>query len=534
MASTRRPREPDLVTPFADDEEDVVQRARATEDEEGNLVTSTENVRRVGAIDSESALENSRRRAAVKRKKSGEKYVSFNSDDIMTSYDGLVKAYGASALTIRMKRLTGDQVSYVIKNRPRNADDMYETLLRYHGQSAEAEYKIQFVTPDGQFKGTGRIVLPDTRPAHLRDQPMGYPPQQPPYGAPPQYGAQPAPQPAPPPAKDQFAELNAWRDYFLGLGFQPPGQQQAPAPQPPPPGTDMAKMREMAQWFESMGWRPPGQQQPPQPAPVPQQQQFVPQQPAVAAVPQPPAVTPPPGHELVFRTDTGWTIQPIQRRDLGGGYERPQPPYRPQPRQQYQPPPQDSQQPRSQMDAWRDGLTQMRQMRSFASEVQSVFGGGGSTHEPDDAPETTSQEDESGLRTKKIGDMDVIHDDEGKIQWGATLAVSAPKALKWLGELVDKVEEKNRREAEQARAPTQPPQQPYAGQQVHVQPGQQPPEGYRFVYEDQQPPPPQPQVVVTPAPAPQQGLPPPPQAVPPTIQETEAPPPGQRAWEQGG
>jgi len=526
MASTRRPRERDPVTPFADDEEDVIQQARATEDENGDLVTSTENIRRVGAADAESVLENRRRRDAVKRKKSGERHVSFNSDDIMTSYDGLVKAYGASALTIRMKRLTGDQVSYVIKNRPRNADDMYETLMRYHGPSAEAEYKIQFVTPDGQFKGTGRIVLPDTRPAHLRDQPMGYPPQQPPYGVPPQ----PVPQPAaaPPPAKDQFAELNAWRDYFIGLGFQPPGQQQAPVPQPPPPGTDMAKMREMAQWFESMGWRPPGQQpQQPAPAPVPQQQ-FVPQQPAAAAVPQPPAVTPPPGHELVFRTDTGWTIQPIQRRDLGGGYERQQPPYRPQQR----PPPQEPQQPqRSQMDAWRDGLTQMRQMRSFASEVQSVFGGGGSVPEPDE-PETTSQEDDSGLRTKKIGDMDVIHDEDGKIQWAPTLMVGAPKALKWLGDMLDKVEEKNRRETEQA--PTQPPkQQPYVGQQVNVRSGDQPPEGYRFVYEDQQPPP-QPQAVVTPAPAPQQGLPPPPQAVPPTIQETEAPPPGQRAWEQGG
>jgi len=286
------------------------------DEETGELLVDEDRIREIGAVDAESVSENRRLETVVGRKRANEKNVPFNAGDLLTQYETLIKIWPPNTLDIGVRRLTGTPIQQVITSRPRSGADLYAAIKTIHGQYEEAEYELKILdSARKEFRCTGRITMPDARPAAATAQqgqpmtqpyyppgyPPGYPPpqqQQPPQqppGYPPPYvqsppQAQPAPvpqQPAPsfqpppvvvqaPAGPDMNSMIDSMRQMFqmfqsMQPAPQPPPQQPPPAyvmpspPPPPPPGADMptmiAWMQQMFQIFQSM--------QSAAPAPVP-------------------------------------------------------------------------------------------------------------------------------------------------------------------------------------------------------------------------------------------------------------------------
>ncbi|KKN08248.1 hypothetical protein LCGC14_1058720 [marine sediment metagenome] len=146
--------------------EKVRQRLRTirAENLEARIGFDTENALALGAVDTESVRENQRLDDIVSKKRAGNKSVTFDTDDLLTKYEYILKLWPANTLDILVRSLTGSRVQYFITNRPTSATALFDELKSIHKDREEAEYEIKIVDINTrEFRGMGRIVMPDTR-----------------------------------------------------------------------------------------------------------------------------------------------------------------------------------------------------------------------------------------------------------------------------------------------------------------------------------------------------------------------------------
>ena len=376
-------------TPAQQDEADILAEAGAERDESsGELLVDEAKILELGAVDAASVRENRRLDDIVDKKRANQKDVPFNTGDLLTQYETLIRYWPANTLDISVKRMTGTPVQQVITSRPRSGAELYEAIKVIHGNYGEAEYEVKFLdTNRKQYRGTSRIVMPDTRvPSQQGQQPpmnapyypngapqQGYPPQ-PAFGYPQQpqqqqtQQPQPAPQPMPQPqhpvvvqapaGPDMSSMIGAMRELFgIFQSMQPPAPpapaQPVYAPQPvyaqpheqqpvamppmPPPGADMATMmdwtRQMFGIFQSMQPPAPAQAAPAPAAPtrghMPRHAEQPVASPMTGMMGMPPA-QPPPG--MIFVPGIGYVAFDALMRAINPQQEQPAPraPYRPQ------------------------------------------------------------------------------------------------------------------------------------------------------------------------------------------------------------
>lgn len=547
-----------MSTPAQQDEADIVREVGAeTDDESGELLADEERIRKLGAVDSDSVIENRRLEGIVGKKRANKKNVAFNAGDLLTKYETLIKFWPPNTLDISVKRLTGSPVQQLITSRPRSGSELFDALRAVHGQHEEAKYEIKFFDNNSkEFRGNGNITMPDSRPAPQQGQPMQYPPPGYPPGYPPPYGHQPypppqaqpqaGPQPMPPVVvngPDMSAMMTTFQQMFdMFQRMQPPAaaaaapaQQQPYMPPPPPPGADMptmmAWMKQMFDLFQSM--QPPAAGQGPRG--YPQQPQTP--NPMMTMMGVPP-VQPPPGTLFV----PGFGYVPVDRLmeaissvpgGGGGGFRPPyrggphRPPYglqndggqphypgRYDPQGRYDPNNQQQQQPpKTAAESFRDSITMVRSAVAAAHELNSLLG----TEQGAAEPQVVQEEDDSPIRVIDTGPAKiVVNRSDGTMRFAETGFANLDKVLKWMGEQREAIQ-KSAHERQLQEQQQQPRQQLPPGY-VEVGPGYQPPPGFVAVPVDQVPPS-----------APQghgQGLPPPPTNVPPPIQQA----PQSRTW----
>ena len=537
-------------SPAQEDESDILAEVGAERDETtGDLIVDEEAIRKVGAVDAASVVENRRLGKIVGRKRAQEKNVTFNAGDLLTQYETLIKFWPPNTLDIGIKRLTGTPVQQVIQSRPRSGADLYEAIKAIHGQHGEAEYEVKILDSSRrEFRANGRITMPDTRTVQQQGQPMqqpyypngapvpqGYPqqqyapqsapqPQQPQASQPPQVFVQPAVAPAVDPMLMMHEMFKIFEQ--MRASVQQPVPQYQPPPPPPtqmpqmsPPPPPQASLGEQIAWMqESMRLFQQMQQSVQQPAQV--QPQYAPP-PVVVQQPAPPqnnlaeAMTmmesmfkmfqrmqPPPASEDRSYRDRGGPSRPpyYPQEDRGRGG---QPPYSShQPPAQYAPPPPPAR-PQSIADQFRESLTIIRTAASAMQEMNSLL------PERSEAPVYESPqvvEDDSPVQVIDTGPAKiVVNKKDGTLRGMETAWANMDKVLKWAGEQREAIQ-KNARQQQQ---PQQPPQQQLPPGYVEVHPGYRPPPGYVAVPVDPR----------------QEPLPPPPEYIPPPIQQQEEPAP---------
>jgi hypothetical protein len=565
MTRKRGSHERDLEanTPAQQDEADVVAEVEAERDEDlEELVTSEDQIRKVGAVDAESVRENRRLNNIVNKKRANVKNVPFNAGDLLTKYETLIKFWPANTIDISVKRLTGSPVQQLITSRPRSGAELFDALKAVHGQHEEAKYEINFFDNNSkEFRGKGQITMPDMRAPSQQGQPMQYPPpyaapaypppgypgggypvHPPPPGYPPAAPAAPASQPPQPPivvqpsaGPDMSAMLASFQQMF-GMfqemqrqmaaqqpNPQPPQQPPQPFFVPPPQGADvntmMASFQQMFDMFRSM-----------QPAAAASSAVAQPSQPAqpmmpsmMAAAMGVPPVTPPPGTMWV----PGFGFVPLDRllQAVGMGSaasaSNPGPgsgpgPYRSQYRPYYphgeqsgqphpyypsrEPSPQQAQ--RGHADHLREALSVVRSAVDAVQDIQEIL----PSMRTEQFEPSAGDEDDSPVRVVDTGPAKIVFNKEdGTLRGWETGLANMDKLMKWVGEQRDAIQQARGNQQRQ-----QPQQLPPG--YVEVTPGYQPPPGYVAVPVDQQ-----------------QPLPLPPEHMPPPIQSP--PPAGRRPWE---
>lgn len=521
-------------TPTQEDEADILAEVGAEPDESGDLVAPQEKILEVGAVDAESVRENRRLETIVGKKRANTPNVSFNTGDVISTYDTILKVWPANTIDINVRRLTGTAVQHVITSRPRSGAELYEALRLVHGPHEEADYEIKFLDSSRkEWRGKGKISMPDARPPAQQGQPMGYqypygvPPAPPGYAPQPAYQAQPAYPPQPqtpvpgvpaqppivmqaPPGPDVSSVMTPMLQMFEMFQamqrqaapqqptFTPPPQQPfIMPPPPPPPGSDvnaqMAWMRQAFEMFQSM-----------QPAPMhaaPTQVQS-PQSPNPAT--GGPNVQPPPGMMWAWIPNFGFALMPAGGGGPapGGGppqYRRPPPYYgdREQPPYQGQRgPPAPPQRERTAAEQFRDALSVVRTAVDAVGEMNTML-----PNMQGGASEASSggDEDDSPVKVIDTGKGKFVLDkNNGDFRGWESLYANLPDLLKWAGEQREEIQ---KNVAKQQRSQQLPPGY------VEVGPGYQPPPGFVAVPVD-----------------PQQPLPPPPSNMPPPIQARPAQP----------
>ncbi len=391
-------------------------------------------------------------------------------------------------------------------------------FMSLHGQSEMAEYDVRFHDSSGhQWRGSGRITMPDTRPKGQQTGNGHYPqPQQPAAPGAPSVVVQ------APPGQDMgtmFSTFQAMFDMFQNMQQRmTPQQPQQPTygtlqtqmpPPPPPPGSDMATqmawMQQALDMFQRMqsGASRGAHQQP---------QMHAPQGPNVPNTP------PPPGYVYRWLPEANCCVlepvnrpAPVMSRQDPNRFQRPY--LEPQQRDPY------ARQNQGPPDPLRESMGTVRRALALREELDSLFGDRQQHGLGQHLDETSAQDPDSPIEVVDTGNGRIIYGrEDGNIRGWDTLLINLPDMLKKGGEFVDKIsktaaEERQRRE----RAAQQQLPQGY----VRVTEGYEPPEGF---------------VAVPVTPAPQmraQDLPPPPAHVPPPIEdEGEPPPPPPRGWDE--
>lgn len=515
-----------------EDEADIIEEVGAERDEEtGELVVSEEAVREAGALDTESIRTNRRLEKIANKKLANEKNIVFNTTDIFEIYDTLLRSWLPDNLIIEITRLTGLPVQQTITSRPKSSADLYEMIKVIHGQHPEAEFKVRFKdTATMKYRGTGRIVMPDTRPPNAQQgqPPMAYqyPPQ--PWQQPPPATSQPtqqAPQQPPqvfvqpPTGPDPMAMFRQMFELVQSVQLQAQPMPQQPPMQPmpysmpaPPTSPDPTSMmqwfREMLEVVRQVPPQHPGAQ-PPQPQPhtgpmLPRTPppagfvwQWLPNDNTCVAIPDPTNVgsTPARGpYRPPYYSQGDRGAPPYYPQGIRGG---------PQPYAGTQAPPSRQQ---SAAEQFRDALSVVRTAVDAVNEFDSLIPGRGGGH-VDEAPEV---DDDAPVRIVKSGDIDLVYDRNNNLRGWESLLSNIPAAAKWFGEqreLIQRAADERRRKQE--------PQQRLPPGYVEVGPGYQPPPGYVAVPVDQIPP--------------EEELPPPPAEIPPPIQQSES----KRSWGSG-
>lgn len=411
-------------TPTREDVADILEEVGAQPDDNGGLIASEDAVREIGAMDPESVRENRRVEEVVAKKRANVKDVSFGINEPIALYDGLLKLWHVNTIDISVRRLTGSPVQHMITSRPQSGAALYEALRGIHGQYEEAEYEVKFHdSARKQWRGQGRIVMPDTRsqqgspmnpfnpygvpPGYPPGYPAGYPPAAPPPGYPqqpapspqqaaaPQQATPPQPQPVvvqPPDVSSMLTQLQQAFEFFKSMQ-QPPPAAPAPvaAPQPlplpfypPPAGIGMGELQQMLEFFRSMQ-QPVAGAAPPSP-PMPQQPAAPPPNPMMLM--GMPPMQPPPGtmwvpgigfvpiERLMAAINPVPDPPPFRRRPMREPYypnddERPPPmPY--YPREREPAPPQEP--PRTAEQQLRETVSIIRTAAGMAREISALTG----------------------------------------------------------------------------------------------------------------------------------------------------------------
>lgn len=551
MTRRRRVQDANASTPALQDEADIVEEVGAEFDEStGELVASEESVRKIGAVDAESVIENRRTQAAIDKKSGGVSGVSFNAGDILSKYEFTIKSWPPNTLHIYVKRLTGAPVEHTIMSHPKSGAELYEAIKGVHGQYEEAKYAVKFLDSNGrEFRGQGHITMPDTRTPQQQGQPVNYPQQQP------------APQPPQVvPAASSPAEMMAVMKQMLSMvqQLQTSAQPQQPPQQPqyvPAPTSSsttemlpvLQQMLQMVQQLQTSVQQPQQPQYVPVTAPLPsstpsspaemmqvlqqmlqmvQQLQPTPVAPARGQPPQSPQVTwtPPPSPQAglaesmslmeqmfkMFQRMQGQTAPPGP--GPGGPYRGPRPPYYPQGESDrggapsypgpHAPPPR---QP-TPVEQFRESMSFIRTAVDAVQEMNSLMPQQG-------APAyEAAEEDDSPVRVFEAGPAKIVVDKkDGTLRGWETGWANMGGVLKWVGEQREAIQKANIERQQQQQARQQPTQQLPPGY-VEVGAGYQPPPGY----------------VAIPVDSAGNPLPPPPEHVPPPIQSS--PSAGRRTW----
>jgi hypothetical protein len=495
-----RERELDANTPTMQDEADILEEVGAERDEEtGDLVVDEETVRKLGAVDATSVRENRRLSNVIKKKRDGKKDVPFGTRDPMVIYDTLLRHWTPDSININCKRMLGG-AQVMITSHPVDGTALYEAIKFFHGQHAETEYEIKF-TGSGQYRGTGRITMPDTRtPAAQQGQPM----QQPYYpngGAPPGY-VQVAPPPvaqaaqAAPSSSDPMAMMTTMFELFqrMQAAKAPQPQFQVPPAAPQAPLTDpaamMSQMFDMFQRMQGQVVAPPVQPQfvaaPPQPAPPP---------------PPQPSVDPMAMMSQMF--DMFQKMQAtVARSSEPGPSSFRRPPYdvrgdRGEGRPHYQGPPgppQPPQRPPTMAEQFRESIGVVRSAMGVVQEMESML-----PSREQESPGLPADDDDSPVRVIDTGPAKiVVNKSDGSTRLWETGMANMDKIFKWVGEQHEVIQK--------AHAQKQPQRQQLPPGYVEVGPDYKPPPGY----------------VAVPVEERQDDLPPPPANVPPPVSQRAA------------
>lgn len=536
--ASRDESEPQVNTPNQEDEEDILNEAGAEPDGDSEgFVASEESIKKLGAVDAESARENRRLDNVAGKKKANMKGVAFNTDDPIVICDTLIRVWGSGGINIIVKRLTGSPVTHTITSEPRSGMELYEAIRTVHGQSPEAEYKVTFTGKGrGQYLGIGRITMPDTRPAQQQGQPMSHPfYQQPPFGVPqaqgpyspqaqpvqPQPQQQPQPQFQMPPTMPPGTDINTLVQALGSLiGMVQSVQQPGVQPQAPQfaqqPGADVNSVKQIIEAlrpFLNQG----GQQQQPNPM--------------VMAGLMPP-MQPPAGTVWVPAMQMFVPISGIMQA-VGGGQQHqgpgPRGPHRPPPhferQHHHEPPPPPPSRHESPMDRLRETVSYVRTAQHIAEEIQNIFPGPGQQQRRggERVVEEEQEPYEGGPRIVEVNGVKMVQDEDGSTRYWDSLGLNVPNIVKWAGEQVSKFHEAQKEQQQPQQRPRrrlQAPNRP--GVLVEMREGDQPPEGWVAVpvhqehVQESQP-------VVTHTPAPQHSFAPPPQHVPPPLGQASPP-----------
>jgi hypothetical protein len=514
--------QPRVNIPAAEEEADILEEAGAEEDEEtGELMADEEKVRKLGAADPATVREDRRLRSIANKKRQGKKNIGFGTNDPLVVYETILKAWEPDSIDITVKRLTGAQVVQVIRSRPRSRTELYKVIETVHGQHEEAEYDIRFHDSSGhQWRGQGRITMPDTRPQGQQHGNGHYPqPQQPIAPGAPSVVVH------TPPGQDMgsmFATFQSMFDMFQNMQQRMTPQQYSPQPQipvmppqPPPtasPAEQMAWMQQVFDMFQRM------------------QNRGAPQQPQTTAPmgPQLPNTPAPPGYVYRWLPESNCCVlEPINRPAL----ERREPMYRGQrepmaprpyyPQQGEQHDRYDPRQHQGPPDPLRESMSTVRRAIALREELDSLLGGDGQHRSTGGHLDGTPEQDpDSPVEVVRTDNGDLIYNrQDGNLRGWDTLLVNLPGMLKKGGEYIDKISktaaiERERRErAEQQQLPPG---------FVRMTEDYEAPEGFVAVPVRQVPR------------AREPDLPPPPAHVPPPIKEDSSPPPPppQRGWDE--
>ena len=576
-------RTPDGGTPSQQDEPDILNELGATPASDGDHVeVDEEKLLSVGAVDAASVLENRRMDEIVNKKRGGVEKVQFNVDDVLIKYEGVIKYWPANTLAISMKRLTGTPVTYVIESQPKSGAELYAAMRAYHGPHDEAAYDVKiYDTHSKQYRGNGRITMPDARPPApppTQGPPMTPYPYPPPYGQPPYGQPQAAPQAPAPVAVPPAAPAPADPVAMMGKLFEVFQQMQASVHHPPPPQPVMmqqpaapavdpvAMMQQMFGMFQqmqaSMAARNPQTPQvamppPPQtadphammawmqqmftlfqqmqssmaPAPyveVPRgrgsahQPQVQPMMnPAMMGMPQ---VQPPPG--MFYVPGFGYVpaerlFQAISGMPMGGGPQGGGP-YRPAYGPRYGGGGPGGEYQGGPPPPPQRPKSAMEQWQEAAGIIRMAtdLADEFRPQAPPQAPSPPEKDDDNPLKVIETGPAKiVINKHDGSARMWETGWANLPEVLKWIGEQREAIQ----KEAAQREREKQQRQQQLPPGYVEVTPGYQPPPGYVAV-------PVQPHEIPQPhyaPPPPQQPYVPPPQPVAPVPQQGLPPPPAQ-------
>lgn len=500
-------------TPAQEDEADILAEVGAEPDESGDLAAPEDKIREVGAVDAESVRENRRLEAIVSKKRANMPNVSFNTGDVISTYDTILKVWPANTIEISVRRLTGTAIQHVITSRPRSGAELYEALRSVHGPHEEADYEIKFLDSSRkEWRGKGKITMPDARPPAQQGQPMsyqypyvppGYPPQ-PAYQAQPAYPPQPqAPVPgvpaqppivmqAPPgpdvssvmtPMLQMFEMFQAMQRQAVPQqpAFTPPPPPFVMPPPPPPPGSDvnaqMAWMRQAFEMFQSM------QPTPARSAPA--------QQPSQSPNPTAggPNVPPPAGMMWAWIPNFGFALMPAgggPGPGFGGGppqYRRP-PPYmqgeRPSGYPEHREAPPQPQRERSAREQFSDAISVVRAAVESVNDINALMPNAMGFA----AEAAASSGDDDADSPVKVIDTGkgkfVLDKNNGGFRGWESLYANLPDLLKWGGEQREAIQKAHAEQQERRR-----PQQLPAGY-VEVGPGYQPPPGFVAIPVDQQ------------------------------------------------
>jgi len=514
--------QPRVNIPAQEEEADILEEAGAEEDEEtGELVADIEKVRKLGAADPATVREDRRLRSIANKKRQGKKNVGFGTNDPLVVYETILKSWEPDSIDITFKRLSGSQQpTHVIRSRPRSRTELYEVFMSFHGQSEMAEYDVRFHDSSGhQWRGQGRITMPDTRPKGQQNGNGHYPqPQQPAAPGAPSVVVQ-------APGQDMGAMFSTFQSMFDM--FQNMQQRMAPQqyssqpqlpimpPQPPPtasPAEQMAWMQQMFDMFQRMqGNTSRGGHQ----------------QPQTLQGPNVPSTPPPSGYVYRWLPEANCCVlEPVNRPAL----ERREPMYRGQrepmgqrpyyPQQIEQHDRYDPRQHQGPPDPLRESMSTVRRAMALREELDSLFDGGGRRSDVGGHLDgAQGQDPDSPVEVVRTENGDLVYNrQDGNLRGWDTLLVNLPGMLKKGGEFIDKI---SKTAAEERKRREQVEQQQLPPGFVRVVEGYEPPEGF---------------VAVPVRPTPQareQDLPPPPVHVPPPIREEEPePPPEPRGWEE--